>query len=149
MKRALFIAHAFALPFTSQAQDKYLDDQGRGLTREQAEAANLPLPWRNIVSISPDGHWLLCSRHYGSHWQENYLYRSDDGVQFVPAQELIVAGGAEKLVASRLQKTARLANRREVTCAAGVSAHGSDATWRRSRKPACRTNADGRLSSCQ
>jgi len=65
-----------------------------------------PLPCRNIVSISPDGHWLLCFRHYGSRWQENYLYHSNDGVQFVPAQELIVAGGAEKVVASRFQKTA-------------------------------------------
>ena len=86
-KRAFLIALAFALPFTSQAQDKYLDDQGRVTTREQAEAANLPHSWRNIVSISPDGHWLICFRHYGSHWQENYLYRSDDGVRFVPAQK--------------------------------------------------------------
>jgi hypothetical protein len=70
-----------------QAQDKYLDDQGRVITDKQAEAANLPFPWREIVSISPDGHWLFCHRHYGSHWGENYLYRSDDGVRFVPAQK--------------------------------------------------------------
>jgi hypothetical protein len=59
------------------------------LRNKLSTLATAPLPWRNIVSISPDGHWLLCFRHYGSHWQENYLYRSDDGVQFVPAQELI------------------------------------------------------------
>ena len=80
-------ALGFALCGSVQAQDKYLDDQGRVITREQAEAANLPDPWREIVSISPDGHWLLCFRHYGSHWAENYLYRSDDGVRFVPAQK--------------------------------------------------------------
>jgi hypothetical protein len=87
MKRALLIGLAFVLPFTSQAQDKFLDDQGRVITREQAEAANRPELWRDIVSISPDGHWLLCFRHYGSHWSENYLYRSDDGVRFVPARK--------------------------------------------------------------
>ena len=70
-----------------QAYDKCLDDQGRVITGEQAEAANLASPWGEIVSISPDGHWLLCHRHYGSHWGENYLYRSDDGVRFVPAQK--------------------------------------------------------------
>jgi len=64
-------ALGFALCGSVLAQDKFLDDQGRVIiTREQAEAANLPQPWREIVSISPDGHWLLCYRHYGSHWRK-------------------------------------------------------------------------------
>jgi hypothetical protein len=33
--------------------------------------------------------------------------------------------------------------------AAVANVRGSGETWRRSRKPPCRTNADGRLSSCQ
>jgi hypothetical protein len=33
--------------------------------------------------------------------------------------------------------------------AAVANVQGSDETWRRFRKPPCRTNADGRLSSCQ
>jgi hypothetical protein len=84
-KTLIALAALVALPL--QAQDKYLDDQGSVITHEQAEAANLPDPWREIVSISPDGHWLLCHRHYGSHWGKNYLYRCDDGVRFVPAQK--------------------------------------------------------------
>lgn len=83
--KLIVLAALVALPL--QAEDKFLDEQGRVISREQAEAAKLSEPWKWIVSISPDGHWLFCHAHYGSHWGENYLYRSDDGVQFGPARK--------------------------------------------------------------
>ena len=73
----------YALCGSVQAQDKMLDDNGRVVPL--GTKLKSPPPHPIIVSISPDKHWLFCFRHFGSHASENYLYRSEDRSQFVPA----------------------------------------------------------------
>jgi hypothetical protein len=93
----LALVLALLLPFAAAyAHDKItLKYEGRVITIEgenlkgdgydQYTKSLGELPQPDIVSMSPDKHWLFCFRHYGSHWSENYLYGSKDGTRFVPA----------------------------------------------------------------
>ena len=76
-------ALGFALCGSVQAQPQIIDDNGR-VTAMEAENANADHPPREITSTSPDGHWIFCFQHFGSHAQVNQLYDSKDGSKFEP-----------------------------------------------------------------
>jgi hypothetical protein len=78
------LALGFALCGSVQAQEKIIDDNGR-VTVMEAENINVDHPPRIITSTSPDGHWIFCFQHFGSHAEVNHLYRSKDGLRFEPA----------------------------------------------------------------
>jgi hypothetical protein len=70
-------------PSPDLSQPRILDDDGASdpnWTQYVKLTGAMPKP--HIVSISPDGRWAFGFRHFGSHWQENYLYRSEDGTHF-------------------------------------------------------------------
>jgi hypothetical protein len=77
-------ALGFALCGSVQAQQQIIGDNGR-VTAMEAENVNVDYPARIITSTSPDGHWIFCFQHFGSHAEVNHLYRSQDGLKFEPA----------------------------------------------------------------
>jgi hypothetical protein len=78
-------ALGFALCGSVQAQPQIIDDNGRVTAMEEAEKFEIDHPPREITSTSPDGHWIFCHQHFGSHAGVNHLYRSQDGLKFEPA----------------------------------------------------------------
>jgi hypothetical protein len=77
---------ALLMPCAVQAQDHKIIDAKTGQIRPSSDADfdDVLEPPVMVNSASPDGQWLFCFRHYGSHAEVNSLYRSGDGLKFVP-----------------------------------------------------------------
>jgi hypothetical protein len=75
-------ALGFALCGSVQAQPQIIDDNGHVTALPTEANEDFDHPPRIITSTSPDGHWILCHQHFGSHAGFNRLYRSQDGLKF-------------------------------------------------------------------
>jgi hypothetical protein len=80
-------ALGFALCGSVQAQLQIIDDNGHVTALPTEANEDFDHPPRIITSTWPDGHWILCYQHFGSHAGFNRLYRSQDGLKFEPVLE--------------------------------------------------------------
>ena len=78
-------ALGFALCGSVQAELQIIDDNGRVATVKVENIKEDGPPPIEVTSTSPDGHWIFCFQHFGSHGQVSHLYRSQDGLKFEPA----------------------------------------------------------------